>query len=54
MVKVMSGRLSSPEQSFGTVMPAVSLSVMSFGPTRSEVPESMTALYPVVSTAVVP
>jgi hypothetical protein len=40
-----SGRLSIPLQVFGTLIPAMSGSISSFGPTKSEVPESITALY---------
>jgi len=48
-VKLISGRLSTPLQFFGTEIPSINLSTIAFGPTRREVPESITALYPVVS-----
>ncbi len=41
----MSGRLSVPEQSWLTVMPSIRGPTRDLGPTRTEVPESITALY---------
>jgi len=40
----MSGRASMPEQSSLTVIPLMSGLTRVFGPTRTEVPESITAL----------
>jgi hypothetical protein len=44
-VKVISGKLSRPAQVAFTVIPSVSSSITAFGPTKSEVPESITPLY---------
>jgi len=44
MVKVMLGRPERLEQSDLTVIPSINGSTIAFGPTRREVPESITAL----------
>lgn len=41
-------------QSDFTLTPSINLSTISFGPARSEVPESITALYEEASTTVSP
>jgi hypothetical protein len=53
-LKVITGSLSRPAQVAFTVIPSVSLSMMAFGPTKSEVPESITPLYFETSTTLFP
>lgn len=53
-MKVITGKSSSPAQVALTVIPAVSSSITAFGPTKSEVPESITPLYFDTSTTLFP
>ena len=54
MSKLMSGRSSSPLQSLFTWIPSNNGLTMAMGPMAKEVPESITALVPVVATFLEP